>query len=72
MAKQSKARRQRIADERERLKIPPWGLSPSEVDPAPAPSPSPSGTAGFDAWHEAQAQRAEILIRDPTYFESDK
>jgi hypothetical protein len=56
----------RIERERREMALKPWQLAPSEVDDGP--SPWPSGTAGFDAWQEAQRQRAEILARDPDYF----
>lgn len=60
-------REERIRHERAAMRIPPWGFAPSEVDDGPCPY-SPTGPAG-QAWAQAQAWRAEILERDPNYFD---
>lgn len=56
---------ERIKRERRELNLRPWQFAPSEVG---GKSPYPAGSAGCDSWGEAQAMRAEILLRDPHYF----
>jgi hypothetical protein len=60
--------RDRIAHERQTLKPPPWGFTPSEVYKAGA-CPYPASTAGATAWAAALQMVAEILARDPRYFD---
>lgn len=60
-------REERIRHERAAMRIPPWGFAPSEVDDGPCPY-SPTSAGGV-AWAQAQAWRAEILERDPNYFD---
>jgi hypothetical protein len=60
------ARAARIDRERGDMALKPWQLAPSEVDDGP--SPWPRGSSGYASWFVAQAQRAEILARDPNYF----
>jgi len=61
-------RKERIERERRKLALRPWALAPSQATDA-GPPPWPPGTAGYDAWHEAQAWRAEIRTKDPHYFD---
>ncbi len=63
-------RAERIAEERARLNLRPWELSPSEGGDGACPWPE--GTGGAEAWARAKAWRAEIRARDPHYFAEAK
>ena len=60
---------ERIADERQRLHLRPWQLSPSEVNGGA--SPWPIGAVGADSWVQSQKWRAEIRARDPSYLPAE-
>lgn len=69
MSDRERRRQERIAEERERLGLRPWELAPSEA--GDWPSPWPESSAGHAAWTQAQKWRAEILARDPHYFDDE-
>lgn len=60
---------ERISRERAELALKPWELAPSEA--GDGESPWPVGTTGHAGWLRAQQLRAEILERDPAYFDDD-
>ena len=67
----TEAQRKRVKRERERLRLRPWQLSPSEIDDGPNPYAATPNCAGNAAWKQAQAWRAEIRAREPGYFDGD-
>ena len=67
MSAQDIFRQQRIAAERQSLRLAPWQFTPSQVHGRSCPYAA--DVYGLRSWRKATAQCAEILEADPTYFQ---